>query len=270
MTITNGYATLAEIKERLLEAHTYTASTISFNATNKTISDTAKGLDRFNTGAYIKVSGSTSNDGFYTIATGSTPGSIVTSEALPLTEIAGDSVTITDYTDLTDDRTIEQTVEAASRVIDGLCNGRTFYARTETRLFDVPFGRELKVDDDLLTITTLTNGDSTVLTTTDYYLWPRNVSPKRKIVLKESSNYVWTFDSSGNTEGAISVVGTWGYASSAPADIAEACRILCYRYFKRKDAPFGVMGAASMGQLRMIAENDPDVLAVVKHYRKMT
>ena len=270
MTITNGYATLAEVKERLLDAHTYTAATISFNASTKTISDTAKGLDRFNTGAYIKVSGSTSNDGYYTIATGSTPGSIVTSEALPLTEIAGDTVTITDYSDLTDDATIEQVIEAASRIIDGKVSGeRVFYDSTGTRIFDVPKGtRELKLDQDLVSVTTLTNGDGTVLTTSDYYLWPRNTSPKRKIILKESSTYSWTWDSSGNTEGAISVAGTWGWAATVPADVAEACRLLAIKYFKRKDAPFGVVGSVDMGQLRQIADEDPDVIAALKHYKR--
>ena len=172
--------------------------------------------------------------------------------------------------DTEDDAIIDAVINAVSRNIDAYCSGRTFYARTETRLFDVPYGRELVLDDDLLTVTTLTNGDSTVLTTTDYYLWPRNVSPKHKIILKESSSYVWTFDSSGNTEGAISVVGTWGWASSAPADVAEACRIQTMRIFKRKDAPFGVMGSASMGQLRMIAELDPDVKMMLNAYRKKT
>jgi hypothetical protein len=63
--------------------------------------------------------------------------------------------------DTVDDALIEQCVEAASRAIDKHTN-RTFYARTQTRLYNVPgwqtgFERVLYLDDDLLTVTTLTN-----------------------------------------------------------------------------------------------------------------
>jgi hypothetical protein len=112
--------------------------------------------------------------------------------------------------DSADDSMIEQVIEAASRYIDSE-TGRTFYPRVETRYYDLPDGREIWLDDDLLTVTTLTNGDGTVLTTTYYYLYPKNRSPKWKIVMKESSTYSWSYDGYGNTEGVITVVGTWGY-----------------------------------------------------------
>lgn len=125
-------------------------------------------------------------------------------------------------TDSVDDGVIENLIEQASRIIDTE-TGRTFYARTETRYYNVPYGRQLIVDDDLLAVTKLTNGDGTEILATDYYLMPRNVSPKYAIVLKEMSGAYWTADSSGNTEYVIPVEGSWGYSATTPADIRRAC-----------------------------------------------
>jgi hypothetical protein len=137
-------------------------------------------------------------------------------------------------TDTTDDGVIGDILESASKLIDTETR-RTFYARVETRLYDVPDTDTLYIeDDDLLTVTTLTNGDSTVLTTTDYILLPANSYPKYAIKLKDSSTYSWAEDSSGNSEQAISILGTWGYSSSAPADIKEACLEIATAFYHRR------------------------------------
>jgi hypothetical protein len=132
-----------------------------------------------------------------------------------------------DYSDITssdstDDAVVEDVITSASRFLDSMTN-RTFYARTETRLFDVPGSRKLRLDDDLLTISTLTNGDGTVLTTSDYRLLPANVSPKYAIKLLDTSAVFWEADSSGGYEVAISVLGTWGYVATTPFDVHQAC-----------------------------------------------
>lgn len=131
-----------------------------------------------------------------------------------------------DYADITstnstDDGALEDLIENASRTIDTE-TGRTFYARTETRSFDVPRGRTLRMDDDLISITTLTNGEGTVLTTSDYILKPANETPKYAIVLKQSSTNIWEGGSTGNTEQVITVLGSWGWASSVPDNIKTA------------------------------------------------
>jgi len=136
--------------------------------------------------------------------------------------------------DSDDDTVIEDIIEAASRWIDDE-TGRTFYARTETRYFDVPSGRKLKLDDDLLTITTLTNGDSnTIDDSSEIDLVPKNVAPYYAIRIKAGSAYYWSQDSSGNIEDVISVAGTWGYAATAPHDIRQACLITATNMYKRR------------------------------------
>lgn len=137
-------------------------------------------------------------------------------------------------TDTTDDGVISDILSAASKLIDSETR-RTFYPRTETHYYDVPDGSTLYIeDDDLLSITTLTNGDSTVLTTTDYILLPANSYPKYGIKLKDSSDYSWEEDSDGNDEQAITILGSWGYSTTAPADIVEACLEIATAFYHRR------------------------------------
>jgi hypothetical protein len=137
-------------------------------------------------------------------------------------------------TDATDDTVLEQIVEGSSRLID-IETRRTFYARSETHYYNVPEGRELWIDDDdLLAITTLTNGDGTTITNTDYNLIPANSVPKYAIVLKEASLINWQYSSAGNSEMVISVAGTWGYSSATPTDIKLACMRIAERAYHNR------------------------------------
>jgi hypothetical protein len=130
--------------------------------------------------------------------------------------------TLTDYKgtqsidtiDALDDILIEQILESASQIINEM-TGHTFYPRIETRYFSVPESwedaDELDLDDDLLEVITLTNGDATLVAAGNYNLLPRNESPRRAIRLKESANIIWRTDSSSNSEYVIAVNGVWGY-----------------------------------------------------------
>ena len=71
----------------------YAAATIAFVAATKKITDSANGLVTVLTGDTIRVRGSASNDGVYTVATGGVAGEIVTTEALT-GELAGAFITL--------------------------------------------------------------------------------------------------------------------------------------------------------------------------------
>src|SRR3990172_8698819 len=114
-------------------------------------------------------------------------------------------------TDATDDAVIEDLIEGASRYFDGECAGRTFYPRVETRNYDVPVDRWLFVDDDLLAVTTLTNGDDAAIASTEYTTRPYNYGPKYAIVIRDSSDTIWEWDSNSSSEAVIDVLGYWGY-----------------------------------------------------------
>lgn len=149
-------------------------------------------------------------------------------------------------TNTADDGVIESMITQASRIFDGETL-RTFYARTETHYYDCPAdGRTLDIlDDDLLTVTTLTNGDGSVITSTTYALRPRNTTAKNQIVLNLLGTTLFTISTTTGTEDAISVLGTWGYSSTTPADVEAAVIDIVTNAYHRR---FGVNteGAATV------------------------
>lgn len=144
--------------------------------------------------------------------------------------------TYADYTTLTDvratyinstatgrDTLFSSLIRSTSREIEQASN-RKFYPRVETRYFDTPDAGlgSLLFDDDLLALTTLTNGDGTAFTASDYKLYPLNATPKQFVKVLASSSLRWQ-TASGDPEGAISVAGVWGFHDdygSAWLDIA--------------------------------------------------
>jgi hypothetical protein len=148
----------------------------------------------------------------------------------------------------TDDALLTMYLADAQQLIDEFCH-RTFEASaTTTRRFDAiadvrergadgswaysGAGRTLWLGDDLATTTslTVTNGDGTAVSSSDYVLEPRNEAPYYAITLKSGSSVTWTYDDS--PENAIAVTGYWAYSQTADALIRGATLALaawCYR-----------------------------------------
>lgn len=169
------------------------------------------------------------------------------------------------------DSVFETIIEGVSRYID-LKTQRRFYAKTDTRYFDRPSGRELELDEDLLTITTLSNGDGVEITSSDYNLIPRNDPPYRAIRLTQTSTIFWTLDDEGNSEFVIDVAGTWGYMTDHTDDIREACLTISQSFVKRR---FGenVSGIAKVTAAGVVItpQDVPSAAAeVIAIYRKWT
>ena len=92
----------------------------------------------------------------------------------------------TTSTDAADDVVIDGLLDSASRFIDDE-TGRVFYPYVQIRYYDVPDSRELCLDEDLLEVLTLVNGDGTTITTSDYHLVPKNIYPAYAIKINELS-----------------------------------------------------------------------------------
>jgi hypothetical protein len=106
----------------------------------------------------------------------------------------------------------EQAIDAATRAIEGQ-TGKTFYPAYTTNYYDIPplwFRRELQLVDDLLELTTLTNGDASVIASTEYDLAPYNAGPKKRIILKSYSTISFEPSTLGGSQKALSVYGVWG------------------------------------------------------------
>jgi hypothetical protein len=179
---------------------------------------------------------------------------------------------ITDGSDTTDDAVIEAVIEAVSREIDKYC-GRRFYVTDsdETRYFTAEFS-DVLFAGDIVSISSLQSdedGDRTyeeTWATTDYDLLPFNAAldnePYTRLGITPDGDYAFP-----TIPKAVKIVGKWGWPA-VPDAINEACLLQSIRIFKRKDAPFGVVGSADLGQLQVISRIDPDVKMLLDQYRK--
>lgn len=154
--------------------------------------------------------------------------------------------------------------------------GRIFEAAADTtRYLDAPHDSSNRSLDgplyvlhvwpygDLCSITSIVNGDSTMLTTADYVVEPRYTTPYYAIRLKSDTGTTWT--STASPEGAIAITGKWAYSTTAPEDIQRAALRLCvWMYRSRDNAGFDqdiktedglVLGAKMPRDIRLILES---------------
>lgn len=123
-------------------------------------------------------------------------------------------------TDTGQDVLISRYIKAASKWIDKHTRGRHFVPVQQTRSYRVAdtllineaysSHEVLQLDDDLLQVITLTNGDSssTVITASQYQLLPLNSYPKDQIETVYGQGVNWEF---ANRSSVVTVKGFWGY-----------------------------------------------------------
>lgn len=179
-------------------------------------------------------------------------------------------------TDTIDDTMLEAIIMAVSRWIDHR-TGRRFFSTTndETRYYTAEFDDVLFCPDDIISITSLYtdgDGDRTYETTwaaTDYDTEPVNASldsqPYTRLRITPAGRYSFPV---GVGKG-VKITGKFGYGATAPGLISEACLLQSERVYKRKDAPFGVLGAEGMGQLMVVPKLDPDVDMMLMGFRRL-
>src|SRR5688572_14878595 len=139
-------------------------------------------------------------------------------------------------TGTSDDSLLADLVKRASRLIDDHC-GRWFDARTETRYYDAlgshMTGRLLLLDADLLSVTSVVNGDGATIPSSEYILRPVNWPPYFGIALKHASNTRWTYTTS--PENAIAVTGSWGFSTIIPEPVVHAAIRLATWLYRQRD-----------------------------------
>ena len=171
----------------------------------------------------------------------------------------------------TNDSMVENIIEAVSRWIDAYC-GRIFYTTSsETRVY-TPTTPLLTVTDDIATITSVkidtgSRAYGTTLAATDYDTIPFNTASTVMPImgLKITPNGTQRFYPS--IEKSVQVVGTFGVPAACTwlEQVREACEIQCARIYKRKDAPFGVIGTGQLGQVSVLEGLDSDVKALLSY-----
>lgn len=177
--------------------------------------------------------------------------------------------------DTADDALLEAAVEAVSRAIDGWAN-RQFYASTQTRYYTARRCDRVLVDD-LLAITALVtddSGDGTYGTTwavTDYLLGPPNnqlepiPQPYWWIELGLAGNYSFPSGRRG-----VRVAGSWGFSSTTPKAVEEACLFQSALNFRSMQAPMGTSGAGDVLQEVRLTAIHPAAKRLLEPYRRPT
>lgn len=183
--------------------------------------------------------------------------------------------------DVVDDALLAIVITAASRAVDAetgrqfgvaaaavarisTWDGRHLEGRPAAEVFDFASTTGLAVvtlDDAGATESTLVNG-------TDFDLWPWEAAadgkPWTHLVLRPAA--VGTFP--GRARG-VKVTALWGW-TAVPKLVENAILLQAARWYKRKDAPFGVAETPSGGEgFRLLARLDADVALSLQSVRRV-
>ncbi len=163
--------------------------------------------------------------------------------------------------DLVDDSFLSTCITSASRAID-IATRRQFGNETVavSREYRIKRPRrkltQFAVIDDIYDLTDIIVTLDDVDITTECEFFPLNAV---------SNGLVYT-DVEVPAQGTdLVITALWGW-ESIPAPITQATLMMLNRLFSRRDAPFGVIGSAELGNQMMIARNDPDVKALCNVY----
>lgn len=173
--------------------------------------------------------------------------------------------------DTVDDAQAALAVTAASRAVDQAAD-RQFglVDAPEARVYTARWSRSrcrwvVDVDDLMTTAGLVVAVPAGTITT--YKLQPGNAAAKgrpwTRLLINRESGVQPTDDPDD-----VTVTARWGW-TAVPTTIKEATLLQASRFFKRRDAPFGIAGSPDMGsEMRLLAKVDPDVAVAIADYRK--
>ena len=140
-----------------------------------------------------------------------------------------------------DDALLSDLIDAAETFIETYTDRAFKVAADSTRTFDAnedTDGRMLWLDDDLCAITTVTtnaDGTGTALTEdTDFVTVPKNEAPYYALKMLGSTTNYWTY--TDDPELGITIAGKWGWSTTPPNDILNACKDIVKNIYRSRDA----------------------------------
>lgn len=131
-----------------------------------------------------------------------------------------------------DDALLTDLLDKATKQVDVLA-GRTWSSGSATRSYGSeyphfsPDWRTLFLDAPLTALATLTNGDATVIGSSNYVLLPRNDAHKNAILLKLGGGYLFEFGADDDV--AITVAATW----VVPDHVEQAAYIIARALYEQ-------------------------------------
>jgi len=175
--------------------------------------------------------------------------------------------------DTVDDLLLENSINAASRMIDQYCN-RFFYSGSpgEVRYYQANDGFVCWIDDAQSITSVVTSSTDPLIYDTTWAADDYQVLPVNRIAnggytpitaLTATDNYlfpVWA------EIALVKVTGQFGWAS-VPDAIKFATIIQASRLFKRLESPLGVAGVSDIGIMRVGSNIDGDVAQLINPFR---
>ena len=172
---------------------------------------------------------------------------------------------------------ISEWISAVERFINNYC-GREFVQEDDTeKLYDGD-GSNTLIVDDLLTFTKIEildedgNVDYTIDSSDEYYLYPVNKTPKRKITLNSSNASVPRFLKGHQN---VKVTGTFGYSVNVPEDVRLVATKLVAGIIEEKNIDIaGEIKSEKLGEYQVAVQdvskmaNHLDSFAVLDFYKK--
>lgn len=161
------------------------------------------------------------------------------------------------------DQLLNRLLTAATNTIEATTN-RVFNASTTTThgfdAEDLQDG-ELWLDGDLAELVSVTNGDGSALDLATVRTIPRNSTPFHGL----RSTYLACTD-----DQSLLVAGKWGYSTTPPAAIEQACVRLAGYWYRLKDAQvFDVTANPETGQLAIPKGLPADVKHLLEPYVRL-
>jgi len=151
-------------------------------------------------------------------------------------------------TSSSDDALLSACIDRAQSVINSYTN-RVFESTADATRYYTPIIDRLNnalgytgdlVDDftidtnfDLISLTSITNGDGSNVPLNAVITLPANFTPAYAIRIKQASGYFWTY--TGSPESSVTIVGRWGYSLTAPANIQQACLRIASGFYRQRD-----------------------------------
>lgn len=129
----------------------------------------------------------------------------------------------------------------------------------------------LYLDQDLIEVTEIINGNNTVVPPEAYILVEPNMTPYWGIELLWSSSIVWTFIT--NPQNAIRVTGVWGYndgTADAPEPIQHAATAMVTWMYNQRAAAFTTVGLPESQQSVVPAVMPQFITGILDSYVRRT
>ena len=180
-----------------------------------------------------------------------------------------------------DDLIVDDLVNTASRAVEGYC-GRQFTADTNAtaRTYLARDYYCVQVDDiwDAATVVLKTDSgqdgtfETTLTVSTQFVLEPVNG------VVEGISGWPYTrvrlvggqmFPGAYYGRPQVQVTAKWGW-TAVPAPVKQATLQVCSELWRRKDAPFGVLGGQEFGTIYLSPDSMRSVSALLRPYRSGT